>query len=240
MVFYSNRLPIGTVAQILLYDVATGVITIPHWTNTLQNLNNPALSGDGRYLAVQYVPGTPDLYVGVEDLVGDSLLPVSNLNLPGSFSFDPSLSADGKLIAFASNRSGGEGGYDLYLYNVPGDTLIPLPGLNSAYNDLAPSLSADGRYVAFQSGRVGTYGGVIDVYLYDRRTQSLVPLPGANTPLADFLPAISPDGRYVAYGTDSGGGRDVRLYDVVTKRLVDLPSCNDPYFYDYFPALSNR
>src|SRR5438552_17546912 len=87
MVFYSNRLPIGTVAQILLYDVATGVITIPHWTNTLQNLNNPALSGDGRYLAVQYDPGTPDLYDGVADLVGDRQLPVSNLNLPGSFPF---------------------------------------------------------------------------------------------------------------------------------------------------------
>ncbi len=240
MAFYTNRAPTGTVVSILLYDVATGVTTIPHWTNTLDNLNNPSLSGDGRLLAFQYVISGTDLYVGVEDLKGDSLLPVSNLNVPGALTFDPSLSADGKFIAFASNRAGGAGGFDVYLYSVPGDSLVPLPGLNTSSSDLAPSLSADGRYLAFQSNRVGTYNGVIDIYLYDVKTQSMIPLPGANSPLADFLPSISPDGRYIAFSTEATGGRDVRMYDVVAQRLVDLPHLNDPYFYDYFPSVSNR
>lgn len=240
LAFYTNRIPIGAFAFLLLYDIDTGVTTIPHWANRLENLENPALSGDGRYLAFQYVISGADLYVGVEDLVGDSLLPVSNLNVPGALTFDPSLSADGRLVAFSSARPGGQGGFDLYLYSVPGDSLVPLPGINSAVNDLAPSLSADGRYLAFQSGRVGTFGGLIDVFLYDRQTQSLVPLPGANTSLADFLPALSPDARYLAYTTEATGGRDIRVYDVVAQRLLDLPDLNHPYFYDYFPALANR
>jgi Tol biopolymer transport system component len=240
LAFYTDRLPTGTVALILMSDLTTHAITIPRWTDTLTGPLNPALSGDGRYLATQYSLGGGflDLYVAVEDLVGDSLLPLPNLNLPGFASFDPSLSADGKLVVFSSNRPG-VGGFDNFLYSVPGDSLIPLPGLNSNGSDLAPTLSADGRYIAFQSNRAGGVG-VIDVYLYDRQQQSLVPLPGANTTLADFLPAISPDGRFIAYTTDSDGARDVWVYDVQARQRLDLPGLNDPYFFDYGPSLSNR
>ncbi|HET9326332.1 MAG TPA: hypothetical protein VFQ05_06145 [Candidatus Eisenbacteria bacterium] len=240
LAFWTNRQPTGSLAVMLLYDIQTGAITLPHWATTLQQVNNPALTRDGRYLAFQYQVGGSDLFIGMEDLVGDSLLPLPSLNQPGVLSFDPSLSADGKLMAFASVRSGGGGGgFDLFLYSVPGDSLIPLPGINSPASDLAPSLSGDGRYLAFQSGRVGQNGGVLDVFLYDRQTQSLVSLPGANTALADYLPSLSPDGRYLVYTTDSFGGRDIRVYDIGARRLLNLPKLNDPYFYDYFPSVAN-
>jgi len=241
LAFFSNRQPIGTIAFLLLYDVNTGAVTLPHWASTLENVNNPALSRDGRYLAFQYNVGGADIFVGMEDLVGDSLLPLPTLNEIGTLSFDPSLSSDGKLMAFSSLRGGGGGGgFDIFLYSVPGDSLIPLPGLNSAASDLAPSLSGDGRYIAFQSGRVGGNGGVIDVFLYDRQTQSLVSLPGANTALADYLPSLSPDARYLVYTTDSVGGRDIRVYDVSAQRLLSLPGLDDPYFYDYFPSVADH
>lgn len=240
LAFFSDRQPIGSIAVLLLYDVTTGALTLPHWATTLQNVNNPAFSRDGRYLAFQYLVGGTDLFVGVEDLVGDNLLPLPNLNESGTFNFDPSLNADGTLIAFASIRAIGVGGFDIFLYSVPGDSLIPLPGINSLASDLAPSLSGDGRYIAFQSGRVGQNGGVIDVFLYDRQTQSLVPLPGANTGLADYLPSLSPDGRYLVYTTDSVGGRDIRIYDIAGQRLLDLPGLNHPYFYDYFPSVADH
>jgi len=240
LAFLTNRQPVGSSAFVLIYDVATGVTRVPHWINTLLSPLNPALSGDGRYLAVQYqVSGLFDSWVAVEDMVGDSLLPVSNLNFPGALNFDPALSGDAQFVAFASDRPASLGFYDIFLYSVPGDSIVPVPGLNSAASDLAPSLSSDGRYVAFQSGRAGG-AGLIDVYLYDRQTRSLIPLPGANTPMADYLPAISPDGRYLAYATESEGGRDIRVYDVQAQRLLDLPNLNDPYFYDYFPTLANR
>lgn len=240
LAFYTNRFPIGSSALILLYDVATGQTRVPHWINTLLSPQNPALSGDGRYLAVQYSPSTTlETYVAVEDMAGDSLLPVPNLNSPGLVTFDPVMSADGQLVAVASTRAGTVGGFDIFLYSVPDDIFLPLPGLNSTASDLAPSLSADGRYLAFQSGRPGGEG-LIDVYVYDRQAQSLLPLPGANTPMADYVPSISPDGRYLAYATESEGGRNIRIYDIQAQRLLELPGLNDPYFYDYFPSLASR
>ena len=238
LAFFSNRQATGTIATLFLYDVTTGAVSLPHWASTLFDVNNPALSRDGRYVAFQYAVDA-DLFVGVEDLVGDQLLPLGSLNQTGVLSFDPSLNSDGTLVAFSSNRPGA-GGFDIFLYSVPGDSLIPLPGLNSTASDLAPSLSGDGRYIAFQSGRVGQTGGVIDVFLYDRQSQSLVPLPNANTALADYLPSLSPDGRYLVYTTDSVGGRDVRVYDVSARRLLSLSGLNDPYFYDYFPSVADH
>jgi Tol biopolymer transport system component len=238
MAFYAGSSPLANGPAVLLYDVARGEIRIPTRINQLAFVQNPALSGDGRFLAVHYQLGGPfDLSVGVEDLAGDSLLAVPHLNDPNSTNFDPSLNGDGSLIAFASNRLGGRGAFDIYLYSVPGDSLIPLPGLNSSAQDLGPSISGDGRYIAFQSGRGGG-AGLIDVYVYDRATQSLVPLPGANTALGEVEPAISPDGRYLAFATEFTGGRDVRVYDIRARRLLRLEGLNDPTYFDEFPALA--
>jgi Tol biopolymer transport system component len=238
MAFYTSRSLLGSGASLLLYDVARGEMRIPTRINQLPAAQNPALSGNGRFLAVQYRIGGPlALYVGVEDMVGDSLLPVPTLNDPGSTNFDPSLNGDGSRIAFASDRFGGQGGFDIYLYSVPGDSLIPLPGLNSSAQDLGPSISGDGRFIAFQSDRDGGVGS-IDVYVYDRVTQSLVSLPGANTDAGEVEPAISPDGRYLAFAAEFTGGRDVRVYDIRARRLLRLEGLNDPNYDEEFPALA--
>ena len=227
----------------LLYDVAQAKTMIPNKINDLNYPQNPTLSYDAHFLAVQYQIGGPfDLNVGVEDLVADSLLAVPNLNAPNSANFDPSLNGDGSLIAFSSNRATGLGGYDIFLYSVPGDSLIALPGLNSAASELSPSITRDGRYITFQSGRPQSGSpadSLIDVYVYDRQTSSLLALPGANTPMAEIQPAISPDGRYIAYATESVGGRDVRVYDIREQRLLRIEGLNDPYFLDYFPSLAS-
>jgi Tol biopolymer transport system component len=240
LAFFSNRIPIGSQAQIFLYEIPAARLTLPLRMNQLFNPQNPALSGDGRYLAAQYqVSGPFDLYVAIEDLAADTLLPLPRLNEPNAATFDPALSGDGQLVAVASNRFASQGAFDIFLYSVAADSFLPLPGLNSVHNDLAPSISADGRYVAFQSGRPGGVG-LIDVYLYDRQIQALVPLPGANTEMSDFQPALSPDGRYLAFATEAEGGRDVRVYNIPERRLLALPGLNDPYYFDSFPSLANR
>jgi Tol biopolymer transport system component len=243
LAFYTNRSTTGSLAQLLLYDVAHATTVVPEKINQLQTLQNPSLSDDGRFLAVQYQVGGPfELYIAVEDLASDSLLPVPNLNVPNATTFDPSLSGDGSLIAFASNRFGSLGSWDIFLYSVPGDSLIGLPGMNSPAGDLAPSISRDGRYIAFQSGRPGVVApndSLIDVYVYDRVAGRLLPLPGANTQLAEILPTISPDGRYLAYVTEQTGARDVRVYDIRERRLLRLEGLNDPYYRDYFPTLAS-
>lgn len=78
---------------------------------------------------------------------------------------EPSLSANGRWLAFASDRAGGVGGFDVYLYDVQGDSLVALPGLNSTSDDRHPSVSADGDVIVFQSTRSGG-GGAYDLYRY--------------------------------------------------------------------------
>ena len=238
--FYSTRLATGSLALLFLYDIASAQTRIPARINQLFQVQNPSLSYDSRFLAAQYqVSGPFDQYIAIQDLVADSLLGVPNLNSAGATNFDPSLNGNGSLVAFASNRIGTVGAFDIFLYSVPGDSMIALPGLNSTAMELSASISADGRYIAFQSGRLGG-AGIIDVFVYDRQTQSLLALPGVNTNLSEILPALSPDGRYLTYATEANGGRDVGLYDLRDRRHLPLPDLNDPYFFDSAPVLADR
>jgi Tol biopolymer transport system component len=86
----------------------------------------------------------------------------------------PSLSGDGRLIAFYSNR--GNRNY-IYLYDRNTSSLVDLPGLSAnGYTSLrcegGPDLSSDGRYITFDNDNVG------GVFVYDRDAGSMVNLPG--------------------------------------------------------------
>lgn len=80
---------------------------------------------------------------------------------------EPSLSPNGRWLAFASDRPGGAGGIDVFLYDLVADSLVALPGLNSAGDDRHPSVSADGDVIVFQSDRTGG-GGQFDLYRFTR------------------------------------------------------------------------
>lgn len=75
---------------------------------------------------------------------------------------NPTLTADLRVLLFASNRPGGSGGYDLW-YAVSENGAFsaprPVPALNSASNDLEPFVTADGCEVYFVSDRPGGLGG---------------------------------------------------------------------------------
>lgn len=75
----------------------------------------------------------------ISELVGDSL------------DGEPSLSSNGRWLAFASNRSGGAGGWDVYLYDLTSNTLVPLPRLNTAGEERHPAVNAAGTRIVFQS-----------------------------------------------------------------------------------------
>lgn len=239
MAYWTQRFFTGVPTTTAVYDFETGEIVLPPVSRDFFNTYNPAISQGGRYFTFHFQQsgGPYDQLIVLEDMVGDSLLPIPTLNELGATVFDPCISADGSLIAFASNGSATLGAFDIMLYSVPGDSLIPLPGLNSSDNDLGPAISADGRFIVFQSGRPGG-AGIIDIYLYDRQISALVPLPGFNTGVSDLQPAISPDGRYVACSTEATGGEDIRLYDVLTQQVVPLEGVNDPLWSDIHPTLS--
>jgi OOP family OmpA-OmpF porin len=90
------------------------------------------------------------------------------LNLEGSNSAQPSLTADGRFLLFASDRPGGFGGYDIWAVSM--DTSFePIQVrnlgnvINSAGDEEAPYLHDKTRTLVFSSnGRVGMGG--FDIY----------------------------------------------------------------------------
>ena len=228
---------LGPPAQLLLYHVSDARLVIPQRPLAFLNPWNPSLSYDGRYLAFQTQEGAYfQLDIVLMDAFADTLVRTPKLHAFGAADFAPSLSGDGKLIAFSTNRWGS---FDVALYDLAGDSLIDLPGINTAYSDIGARISRDGRYLAFDSGRPGGVGD-FDVYVYDRATSRFLDLPGANTTLSESNVSISPDGRYLAYQTDDDGGGDIRLYDIVLRTIVPLSGLNDGYFADRNPSLAQH
>jgi len=97
--------------------------------------------------------GNPDVFVwergvGVRDIAALR---------SDSTDFEPSLSGDGRYLFFASSRTGGMGGLDLWVYDLTASTLTALP-LNTAANERHPASSRTGDVLIFQSDRAGSFG----------------------------------------------------------------------------------
>ena len=103
---------------------------------------------------------------------------------------DPALSPDGKLLAYASDRSG-EGNLDIWVQRlVKGEAQgEPLRLTHDPADESEPTFSPEGNSIAFTSARKG--GGIY-----------LIPADGGQERLLarqGHSPRFSPDGRWIAY-----------------------------------------
>jgi murein DD-endopeptidase MepM/ murein hydrolase activator NlpD len=133
---------------------------------------------------------------------------------------DVSLSDDGRIAAFTSNRSGTDDIYILDRGPDDADVLSKISASSATERDCYPALSANGRYVVFVS-KCDTQNS--DVVLYDRANKKVIPLPGLNTPWTEWWPSISSDGRFIAYFA-SNSFEGLRVYDRNTSSFLPLPS----------------
>jgi Tol biopolymer transport system component len=111
---------------------------------------------------------------------------VLQVTYDSGLTFQPAISPDGSLIAFASDRSG-EGNLDIWLKHLGGGEPIRLT--QNAADDSQPSFSPDGNRIVFRSERDG--GGIY-----------LMPVLGGDPRLVvrnGRNPHVSPDGRWIAY-----------------------------------------
>jgi len=215
------------------------------------------LSADGRWTlfegsAANLVPGQVDGNGGSDVFLYDhttrkSLLVSRSSASPttagNGASYQGSLSADGRWIAFTSYATNLDPGvtdyvdssttqrrFDVFLFDrVTGKTIALSrsarhPGLTGDFDSSKPVISADGRWVAFLSSATdlvptsSTATG--DVYLYDRvagvltRTNASITTIGLARPLA-----FSADGRYLLTLSRTGFSamHTVVLYDRVTR-----------------------
>jgi len=197
----------------------------------------PVLSADGRYVAfwsdasnlvANDTNGTYDVFVRDRRLGTTERVSIATGGAQGNGgSRSPSISADGRYVAFASlaaNLVAGDTNArgDVFVRDLRNQTTERVSvvsggrqgngdsGIDSYGTALGVSISADGRWVAFTSAASNLVpgdenGGYSDVYVHDREggTTELVSVDsrGVQGNASSFGPAISDDGRCVAFAS---------------------------------------
>jgi Tol biopolymer transport system component len=155
--------------------------------------SNVAISADGRYVAFQshatnLVPGdtnnTGDIFVHDRETGETTRVTVaSDGTQANGWNFEPSISADGRYVAFSSNGDNlalgdKEPDVDLFIHDrETKETKQISAGWNSqSYISFEPSISADRRYIAFHTVAdnlvPGDTNNETDVFVYDRLATS--------------------------------------------------------------------
>jgi Tol biopolymer transport system component len=208
----------------------------------------PAISADGRYVA--FVSDSDTLVAGDEngtsdvflrDTVENRTILVSRSLSGGSaagYSVQPSLSADGQVVAFTSSahdlvEADSNETLDVFVHDLRSGRIDLISrGSNGELGNrdsYSPSLSADGRYVAFSSLASNLdprdQNDVPDVYRHDRVTGQTILISlssdGRVGGDASGQPSLSADGQVVAFTSlaalhpdDSNADADVYVRDV--------------------------
>jgi Tol biopolymer transport system component len=160
---------------------------------------------------------------------------MTRITSDAGLTIEPGISADGRLVAYASNRSG-EGNLDVYVQQIAGGASIRLT--NDPADDREPDVSPDGSLVAFRSDR-NPRGVYVAAALGG----------GARLVARDgMVPRFSPDGRSIAFWT--GGWLAPRSVDSVRRTFIvptaggvpmrvgtDLASAGDPVWFPDGQAL---
>jgi Tol biopolymer transport system component len=141
-----------------------------------------AVGGAGFWAGQQLRPAAPSI----------PSLKFTRITHDAGLTFEPAISPDGKLVVYASDRSG-KGDLDLWLQQVGGSGL-PLQLTQAEGDEHEPTFSPDGSQIAFRSEKDG--GGIYTMAALGGEPRLLV--------RGGRGPRWSPDGKQIAYWT---GGR---------------------------------
>jgi hypothetical protein len=259
VVFYSsasNLVPDDTngVADIFVHDNVSGATTRVSVDSSGTQANGASyywssISGDGRYIvfssaATNLVSGdtNSDSDVFVHDMAS-GVTTRASVDSSGTEannqSYYPSISSDGRYVAFlsaATNLVPGDSNstWDVFVRDRTGGTTarasVDSSGTQGNGASYYPRISANGRYVTFFSAATNLFasdvnGDVYDILLRDlvANTTELVSVTASGTQGNQncTYPVISSDGRYVAFSSsatnmvsgDTNGQEDIFLRD---------------------------
>ena len=158
----------------------------------------------------------------------------SDGNVANHASFYPSLSADGRFVAFSSyannlveektttNRR------DIFVHDrctgLTEYVSYPREGYQETGHDEMPSISSDGRYVVFTSQAnlvIEDTRSQADIFIHDRATRNTelisIASDGTQAQGGSLYPSISGDGRIVAFVSEADNlfGSDYYVFDQV-------------------------
>jgi Tol biopolymer transport system component len=215
-VFAHNRLTSDTTRVSIASDSTQGNL----------NSGNPSISGDGRYVTFSSSATNlvkTDFNDAVDVFVHDRLIG-QTIRIPDASYYternvssgNPSISADGRYVAFQSDLNNlvdndSNDILDIFVHDRETGQIerVSVRSNGTEITDAStfPDISADGRYVTFMTQSASLVGndtnGAIDIFLHDRQTRetSRVSLASDDTEGNDssFSPGVSANGRYVAF-----------------------------------------
>lgn len=248
------------VEDIFVYEVQSGQVQRVSLSSQGAQANgaslDAAISADGRYVA--FVSAATNLVISDTNQMSDTFVhdcltgettrvSVASDGTQGddaSFGDAPSLSADGRYVAFGSyasnlvpeGDSNGNANPDVYVHDrVTHETRrasVSSQGIQGNSWSWKSSISADGRLVAFGSWSTNLVGndanGSIDIFVHDLQTGQTelvsVDTLGNQGNANSQLPSLSAEGRYVAFESgasnlvagDTNEKDDIFLHDLHT------------------------
>ena len=183
--------------------------------------------------------------LGFENVIAQEIITHISINIEGengnSHSQAPTLSADGRYIAFHSDANNlvpndNNGFTDIFVYDRRLKQMNRINGSSEGtegnFVSFFPALSANGRYVAFQSDASNFMpeddNHTTDIFVHDRETNATqivsVSSKGKQGNSTSSEPVTSADGRYIAFHSyatnlvskDTNKRVDVFLHDLET------------------------
>ena len=226
----------STVAEEIRYAVWDQPLPLPPDINSADSESRPALSPDGLYLV--FVAGrvglNQDLYIS--ELVDGEPRPARPLSLLNSPADDIAPAFAGDRLYFASDRSGGQGGFDLYVSQYRNGAFdLPEPlseSINTVADECDPAPIAGSLALAFASNQARGRRTDFDLYLAtprDRGEQGpsayqVAQLTPLNSVYDEREPAFAADGVTLLFASDREdtlGGFD--LFRSIRDQGVFLP-----------------
>jgi Tol biopolymer transport system component len=188
---------------------------------------NPSMSEDGRFVAFQSrasnlvandTNDTADIFVRDRQL--NTTVRVCDNPQPNRYSFSPSISADGRFVAFASAATNlvpddTNGAIDVFRCEISTGIIEPVSvvqGTTSVLGNgdsILPAISGNGLVVGFKSLATNLVpndtNGVVDVFVRDFASTTTerisVNIVGGNANDFSFPPTLNADGRFVGFGS---------------------------------------
>jgi Tol biopolymer transport system component len=247
--------------HIFVHDRKTGTTTrvsvASDGTQSNSYSYSPSISANGRYITFMSwadnliagdMNGLPDIFVHDQNTGQTSLVSLaSDGTYSNSWSYSPSISADGRYVAFASsadNLVAGDtnGTDDIFVHDRKTGTTtrvsVASDGTQSTSYSSSPSISNDGRYITFMSYAdnlvVGDTNGFLDIFVHDRNTgQTSLVSVSSDTTLSNswsYSPSISANGHYVTFASsadnlvagDTNGTADIFVHILNTSTTASV------------------
>ena len=160
----------------------------------------PALSPDGKSLAVSVTDGATHLWIRRSDGTRQKL------SQDGTVNWRPAWAADGESVLFVSNRRGGSGAnaYDLFRMRVDGSA-PPALLLHRPFGIWEGEFSRDGEWLVFRSDEEGANANIFARRLLGDTALVPIAVDKSLTMQVD----LSPDGHWLAFSGNASGRPEI-------------------------------